>query len=215
MSHSHGCTTILRRMQLSVICAQQLIIMGNSLLVQNESQLLLAGGLHIGRMQQQSLRNTRAVNATRKQLRLFLVSHSRFMMLKSSLVRHQQQEKATNRRMLLKILLCIRFLACQGLSLRGVGADADSNLLQLLQLQYMDCPELSGWMSKKTGKITSHDIQNEMMKIMALQILQQVCERMRDSGWYTILADECTDMANKEQFTICVTRVDNSCFLFL
>ena len=117
-----------------------------------------------------------------------------------------REEKATNRRMLLKILQCIRFLAHQGLPLRGVGADADSNLLQL-QLQCVDCPELSVWLSKKTDKYTSHDIQNEMMKIMALQILRQVCERIRDSGWYTIMADECTDVANKEQFTICIRWV--------
>ena len=80
-----------------------------------------------------------------------------------------REEKATYRMMLLKILQCIRFLA-QGLPLRGVGADADSNLLQLLQLQCVDCPELSVWLSKKTDNYTSHDIQNEM-KIMALQIL--------------------------------------------
>lgn len=80
-----------------------------------------------------------------------------------------REEKATNRMMLLKILQCIWFLARQGLPLRGVGADADSNLLQLLQLQCVHCPELSVWLSK-TGKYTSHNIQNEM-KIMALQIL--------------------------------------------
>ena len=40
-----------------------------------------------------------------------------------------REEKATNRRALLKKLQCIRFWARQGLPLRGVGADADSNLL--------------------------------------------------------------------------------------
>ena len=110
-----------------------------------------------------------------------------------------REEKATNRRMLLKILQCIQFLAHQGLPLRGVGADADSHLLQLLQLRCVDCPELSVWLSKETDKYTSHDIQNEMIKIMGLHILRQVCEKMRDSGWYTIMADECTDVANKEQ----------------
>jgi len=118
-----------------------------------------------------------------------------------------REEKATNRRVLLKILQRIRFLGRQGLPLSGVGADADSNLLQLLQLQCVDCPELSVWLSKKTDKYTSHNIQNEMMKIMALQILRQVCERIRDSGWYTIMADECTDVTNKEQFTICIRWV--------
>lgn len=57
-----------------------------------------------------------------------------------------------------------------GKLLSEARADADSNLLQLLQLQCVHCPELSVWLSKKTGKYTSHYIQNEM-KIMAQQIL--------------------------------------------
>ena len=106
--------------------------------------------------------------------------------------------------MLLKIIQCIKFLARQRFPLRGVGADAESHLLQLLQLQCVDCPELSMWLSKKTDKYTSHDIQNEMLKIMALQILRHMFKSIRDSGWYANMADECTDMANKKQFTICI-----------
>ena len=43
--------------------------------------------------------------------------------------------------------------------------------MQLLRLQCIECPELGVWMTKKTDKYTSHDIQNECLKIMALQIL--------------------------------------------
>ena len=53
-----------------------------------------------------------------------------------------QEDKATNRRMFLKVVQCIKFLSCQGLPLRGVGADSDSNLMQLLQMKSHDCPEL-------------------------------------------------------------------------
>lgn len=120
------------------------------------------------------------------------------------LSRSHQEEKATNRRMFLKIVRCIKFLSRQGLPLRGVGADSDSNLMQLLQMECHDCPELQMWLRKKTDKYTSHDIQNEIMQIMALMILRQVGHNIRSSRWYTILADECTDVANKEQFTICL-----------
>jgi len=118
-----------------------------------------------------------------------------------------QEEKATNQKILLKILQCIRFLARQGLPLRDIGGDSDSNLMQLLYLQCIDCPELSVWLRKKTDKYISHDIQNEMMRIMAMQILRQICATMRESGWYTLMADECTDISNKEQFTICIRWV--------
>ena len=119
-----------------------------------------------------------------------------------------QEEKATNRKMLLKILQCIRFLARQGLPLRGHGGDSDGNLNQLLQLQCIDCLELSVWLRKKTDKYTSHDIQNEIMRIMAMHILRQICVNIRENGWYTLMADECTDISNREQFTICIRWVE-------
>ena len=42
---------------------------------------------------------------------------------------------------------------------------------------------------------------------MALHILRQVSKDIRDSGCYTIMADKRTDVANKEQFTICIRWV--------
>ena len=44
-------------------------------------------------------------------------------------------EKEKNRDYLLKMLSSIRFLACQGLALRGDGDEQDSNLIQLLVLR--------------------------------------------------------------------------------
>ena len=79
--------------------------------------------------------------------------------------------------------------------------------MQLLQMECHDCSELQTWLSKKTDKYNSHDIQSEIMQTMALMILQQVGHKVRSGGWYTILADECTDMANWEQFTICLRWV--------
>ncbi len=60
---------------------------------------------------------------------------------------------------------------------------------------------------KKTNKYTYHDIQNECLQIMALQILREVSQSVRDSGCYSIMADECTDTANKEHFTIVIRGV--------
>ena len=71
----------------------------------------------------------------------------------------------------------------------------------------LDCSEIEVWMKKKTNKYTSHDIQNECLQIMALQILREVSLSVRDSRCYSIMADVCTDTANKEQFTIVVRWV--------
>ena len=118
-----------------------------------------------------------------------------------------QEDKANNRRMLLKVLRSIRFLARQGLPLRGGGGDSESNFMQLLQLQCIECPELRVWMSKKMDRYMFHDIQNECLKTMALQILRKVCQNIQASGCYSIMADECMYITNKEQFTICIRWV--------
>ena len=55
------------------------------------------------------------------------------------------------------------------------------------------------WLQKKTGKYTSHDIQNEMLKIMALSILRKIAVNLRATEFYTIMVDECTDVSNHEQ----------------
>ena len=55
------------------------------------------------------------------------------------------------------------------------------------------------WLQKKTGKYTSHDIQNEMLKIMALSILRKIAVNLRATEFYTIMVDECTNVSNHEQ----------------
>ena len=45
-------------------------------------------------------------------------------------------------------------------------------------------------------------IQNEFLKLMALNIFgKNICD---SAVCFFIMADECTDIANKEQFTICL-----------
>ena len=121
--------------------------------------------------------------------------------------KHSDQ-KAENRDMFYRILQNLRFLARQGLALRGShDKEMQSNFIQLFHLCAEDCPLIESWMSKKTNNYLSHHIQNAYLQIMVLHILRQVSKDIRDSGCYTIMADECTDVANKEQFTICIRWV--------
>ena len=69
-----------------------------------------------------------------------------------------QAEKTQNRDMLLLILQNIRFLARQGLPLRGDSDESDSNFSQLLRLRGANHQGIELWLSKKTNKYTSHDI---------------------------------------------------------
>ena len=111
------------------------------------------------------------------------------------LSQEHREEKAANRRMFVRILQNIRFLARQGMPLRGDVDDADSNFIQLLRLQSMNCPEMKTWLERKTDKYTLHEIQNECMQLMAFYILRNVAQNIRDSACFTIMADERTDVS--------------------
>ena len=45
---------------------------------------------------------------------------------------------------------------------------------------------------------------------MSSHILCKLSRDIQESGWFTIMADECTDVANKEQFTICIRWINKN-----
>ena len=81
-------------------------------------------------------------------------------------------EKQQNRQHLLKALSSIRFLARQGLALRGDSDETDSNLHQLLVLRGEDYSAINHFLERQQLKYTAHKVQNELLSIMALQILR-------------------------------------------
>ena len=121
-----------------------------------------------------------------------------------------EAEKVHNRKMLLLILQNIRFLSRQGLPLRGDGDESASNFIQLLCLRDVDHEVIDLWLKKKSNKYTSPEIQNECLRIMSLHILQEISHNIVESHCFSIMADECTDCSNKEQFTINIRWVDQN-----
>ena len=81
------------------------------------------------------------------------------------------KEKRDNRECLLKILSSVRFLARQGLALRGDGDESDSNYMQL---RGEDDPKVLEWLKRKNEKYTCSDSQDKMLKVMALSILRDL-----------------------------------------
>ena len=79
-------------------------------------------------------------------------------------------EKKKNREYLLKILQNFRFLVRQDLALRGDGSEGNNNFVQLLRVRAEDDTFIKEMINKKTDKYTSADIQNEMLKIMSLNV---------------------------------------------
>jgi hypothetical protein len=117
-------------------------------------------------------------------------------------------EKKENRRQLLTILRSIRFLARQGLPLRGHDHQ-QSNLLQVLKLQGESDESILKWLERKTDKYTCGDVQNEMLQVMALGILRDIASNIQKNGFFTLMADETTDESNIEQVVIVLRHVDS------
>ena len=53
-------------------------------------------------------------------------------------------------------------------------------------------------------------MQNEMLKVMALEVLRDVAASLQCIPLYSIMADETTDSSSREQVVICLRWVDNS-----
>ena len=118
-------------------------------------------------------------------------------------------QKVENRKILLILLRSIAFLARQGLALRGDGKEVDSNFRQLL-LQATENKKITEWLSKPTNTFTSKDIQNEMLKLMAVKLLGDITKRIQKVKFFTLMADETTDAGNKEQLVIVFCWVDEN-----
>ena len=71
-------------------------------------------------------------------------------------------------------------------------------------------PEMLQWIERKACKYTSPENQNEIISIMALQVLREIASSIQKVRFFTLTADEVTDAANKEQVVICLCRVDDN-----
>lgn len=113
-------------------------------------------------------------------------------------------EQETRRMCLLKQLESLTFLLRQGLAVRG-HKDDEGNLRQLLKLRLKDVPALEHWISEKN--YFSPDILNEQISIVAKSILRKLIEDIRNVQWFSVIADETSDVANQEQFNISIRWV--------
>ena len=119
------------------------------------------------------------------------------------------QEQTRNRRCMLSIAENLRFLSRQGIAIRGDGNESDNNFHLLLLLRSDDNSELAQWLEKKKDKYTSPEIQNEVLKVMAISILRPIVETVRSCKLFALMADEVADVSNKKQLVVCLRYVDN------
>ena len=99
------------------------------------------------------------------------------------------------------ILENTRFLARQGLFLRGDGNENNSNFKQLFLLRPND-NTFAEWLCEHKDNYLSKDIQNDLLGLMAKCVLSEISSNIQQSTFYSLMADETTDAGNKEQLVI-------------
>ena len=81
----------------------------------------------------------------------------------------------------------------------------------MMKLRHLRCEEgeeLHDWMMKR-GNWLSHDVQNEILQLMAHFVLRKVIGAVKLSSFFTLIVDEATDVSFKEQVSICLRYVSD------
>ena len=96
----------------------------------------------------------------------------------------------------------------QNIAIRG-HQDEDSNFMAMLSLLAKENSVLRDHLENapRISKYTSPDIQNEIIFFSAKQILDGIIDNCKRSVISTLIADESTDVTNKEQIYICIRFV--------
>ena len=75
-------------------------------------------------------------------------------------------------------------------------------------LQSKDLPRMKQWLHQK--EYISSVIINEIVTLMGQTILKEVITNIRDTLWYSLIADEATDASHTEQLSIIIWWVDKA-----
>lgn len=130
-----------------------------------------------------------------------------------------------NRKRLIPIIQTIRFCGRQQIALRGHRDSGrispeepdqnDGNFRSLLRYRANSGDNiLKDQLTTSGGKTmyTSSFIQNELINIFGHLIQSKIVENVRKSVFYSVLADETTDISQIEQFSLCVRYVEYQTF---
>ena len=120
------------------------------------------------------------------------------------------EKRIKERKYLAKLIECVRFLGRQGIALQGNHDDND-NLTQLM-IFHCNSEERERVLAKNRDmerkKMSHADFQNELLDLMAREVLLKLLVEVKKSKFYAIMADEGTDVSNKELLSLCLRYID-------
>lgn len=130
-----------------------------------------------------------------------------------------------NRKVIESLMRIVAFCGKQGIALRGHRDDKitwmedeekrasnEGNFIELVRFRAETDQVLLKHLENapKNAKYTSKTIQNELIDVIGKAICNEIIEEVLEARFYTVIADEVTDISNKEQLSICLRYVHNS-----
>lgn len=121
-------------------------------------------------------------------------------------ISESSQEAA--RSALVQIVSSVRYLARQGLALRGHDND-EGNFKQHLEEKAESDPNLASWLLRNHA-YTSPECQNEILQLMSNTIIRQIAKNIHSLPvlQYSLIMDGTQDISGTEQISICLRYVD-------
>ena len=129
----------------------------------------------------------------------------------------------SNKKVIESLLKIVMLCGMQGLALCGHRDDGinwedcngsstnEGNLVELVRFQAETDPILSSHLSKspRNARYTSKTIQNELVSVIGNSIQSDILHEVKRARFFSIIADEVTDVANREELSIAVQYVLN------
>ena len=163
---------------------------------------------------------TNLISTKRQQLehcRFLEIAFGHSRDIQSSLSKAYEDKIKQNRAILLSIIDVVIVLGKHNVPFRGHNWDKtthreDGNFDFFLHWRAELDPVLKGHLqtSKKNASYTSPQVQNELIELVGAEIKDQIMTDARSSRWFSIMADECSDVATCEQMSICIRFVHQS-----
>ena len=108
---------------------------------------------------------------------------------------------------LITVIRGLRYLARQGIAIQGTRCS--DNFTHLLRLLGTNDPLVIEKLERSSLKFIHSDVQNELLDIMAKQVLSKKVAEVRKNDYFSIMCDEGTECSNVEQLSFNIQNVDD------
>lgn len=137
--------------------------------------------------------------------------------IKSKISKTYEDTVKRNREIIMSIIDVVIVLGQRNIPFRGHSWDKitkqeDGNFDCFVRWKAEDKPILKTHLvsAAYNAKYMSPDIQNELIELAGQEVLDTILERAKAAKFFSVMADECTDVANLEQMAICIRFAEES-----